>query len=837
VSGSTSGRLGTFSGVFTPSVLTILGLILFLRLGYVVGITGLGETLIIIALANVISVVTSISLGAVATNLKVKGGGVYYIISRTLGLPFGGAIGLVLFAAQAISVGFYCVGFAEGLTAIFGIKSGLAAQAIAAAAVAATVLLAWIGSDWATRFQYVVMAMIVAAILSFAIGVFGHWNPTYLAFNFGSFNGWGNFWIAFAIFFPAVTGFTQGVNMSGDLADAGKSIPRGTAYAVGLSFVIYILVAIGAAATLPRSELISNYGSMKSVAVFAPLIDAGIIAATLSSALASLLGAPRILQTLAKDRVFSFLLPFAAGAGPTNNPRRGVLLTGAIALAIVALGNLNLIASVVSMFFVVTYGLLNYATYYEARGKSPAFRPTLRWYDPWISFAGGIGALGVMLAINIPAGLAATAIVFGIYQYLKRSAIAARWADGQRSYNLQIVREHLLEANARAEHPRDWRPQILAFSDGGVRRDRMLTFASWIEGHSGLTTVVRILEGKGKHIRRIRDEAEEELAEDLKEKSIRAFPLVIASEDLDTAVRIAVQSVGVGPTRINSILLNWIREDAPSEENSDTRRFARNVHAAFSLGCNILVLDSNEAEWKAAVDSEAEAPRIVDVWWRDNRTGRLMLVLAYLLTRNDTWRDATIRLIVVAEPDAADSRRAHLEKMLRDVRIHADVHIVPSVADKIEQIAGASADALIVFLPLSFRDEWFADWLDNDLSKLLPKLPLTVLTMAAEDVDLSADPDEGEESERAAAKDALEDASRKKAASAKAVEDLLAKMTEISKAPTDEKSAVDSATELGKLQSELAACQGRLAQEEAALGQARAAAEKYGIKLDGEATD
>ena len=831
---ATSGRLGTFSGVFTPSVLTILGLILFLRLGYVVGITGLGETLIIIILANAISVVTSISLAAVATNLKVKGGGVYYIISRTLGLPFGGAIGLVLFVAQAISVGFYCVGFAEGLTAIFGIKSSLAAQAIAAGAVAATVLLAWIGSDWATRFQYVVMAMIVAAILSFAVGVFGHWNPTYLTFNFDSFNGWGNFWIAFAIFFPAVTGFTQGVNMSGDLADAGKSIPRGTAYAVGLSFVIYVLVAIGAAATLPRSELISNYGSMKSVAAFAPLIDAGIIAATLSSALASLLGAPRILQTLAKDRVFSFLLPFAEGAGPTNNPRRGVLLTGGIALAIVALGNLNLIASVVSMFFVVTYGLLNYATYYEARGKSPAFRPTLRWYGPWISLAGGIGALGVMLAINIPAGLAATAIVFGIYQYLKRSAIAARWADGQRSYNLQIVREHLLEANARAEHPRDWRPQIFAFSDGGVRRDRMLTFASWIEGHSGLTTVVRILEGKGKHIRRIRDEAEEELAEDLRDKGIHAFPLVIASEDLDAAVRIAVQTVGVGPTRINSILLNWIREDSPTEESADTRRFARNVHAAFSLGCNILVLDSNEAEWKAAVDSDA--PRVVDVWWRDNRTGRLMLVLAYLLTRNDTWRNAIIRLIVVAEPDAADFKRAHLEKMLREVRIEAAVHIVSPIDDKIEQVAGASADTLIVFLSLNFRDEWFSDWLDNDLSKLLPRLPLTVLTMAAEDVDLSADPDEGEESERAAAKDALEDASRKKAASAKAIEDLLVKMREVS-TPVDEKSAADSAAELERLRSELETCQGRLADEEAKLAEARSAAEKYGIKLDDEATN
>ena len=309
------GRTGTFAGVFTPSILTILGLILFLRIGYVVGTGGLGEALIIILLANAISILTSVSLAAVATNLKVKGGGVYYIISRTLGLPFGGAIGLVLFIAQAISVGFYCVGFAEGVTTLLGIDDGLLPQGIAAAAALAMVMLAWIGADWATRFQYLVMALLVGALLSFVLGAGGHWNTALLKINFGSTNGWSDFWVLFAILFPAVTGFTQGVNMSGDLADPSRSIPRGTALAVGISLVIYLVTAILCAGTLPRSVMIYDHGAMKSVAAVPALIDAGIIAATLSSALASLLGAPRILQSLAKDRVFSFLRPFAEGIG------------------------------------------------------------------------------------------------------------------------------------------------------------------------------------------------------------------------------------------------------------------------------------------------------------------------------------------------------------------------------------------------------------------------------------------------------------------------------------------------------------------------------------------
>ncbi|HVU20311.1 MAG TPA: amino acid permease [Rhizomicrobium sp.] len=750
------GRMGTFSGVFTPSILTILGLILFLRIGFVVGTTGLGEALLIILVANAISILTSISLAAIATNLKIKGGGVYYIISRTLGLPFGGAIGLVLFAAQSISVGFYCVGFAEGIAAFTGIENYYFSQAVAALAAVAMIYLAWLGADLATRFQYVVMALVVAALISFGLGAYYHWNPGLLYQNMAPGNGWGQFWVMFAIFFPAVTGFTQGVNMSGDLANPGRSVPLGTGLAVGISLVIYLAVAVICAGTIPRATLIHDYSSMKTVAAYAPLIDAGVIAATLSSALASLLGAPRILQSLARDRVFRFLRPFADGEGSDNNPRRGTLLSGAIALAVVALGNLNMIAAVVSMFFVVTYGLLNYATYYEARGSSPSFRPSLRWYRPVISLAGGLGALGVMLAIDVTAGLIAAALVFGIFQYLRRSAIPARWADGQRSYRLQLVRENLFEANARPEHARDWRPQILAFSSDKVRRVRLLSFANWIEGNSGLTTVLRILEGKGRHIREARERAETELEETLKETGSRAFPLVVSSPNLDEAVQVAVQTVGVGPTRINTVLVNWPAQ-MPQDDTPEKRRFARNLHIAYSLGNNLLILDSGEGEWSRLLATPSHR-RVIDVWWRDSRVGRLMLVLAYLLTRDESWSNAKIRVILAVDSADKAGELKRLEKILQDVRIPASALVVEAEPGKSEQIAKVSTESSIVFLPLVFRKQWFSDWQGDDLSTLLPRLPVTVLVMAAEDVDLSADPDEGEEGERATAADALEDA-------------------------------------------------------------------------------
>jgi amino acid transporter len=211
-----SGTMGTFAGVFTPSILTILGIILFMRLGYVVGNAGLGRALIILALANGISVLTTISLSAISTNLKVKGGGVYYLISRTLGLEFGGAIGIVLYLAQSVSIAFYCIGFAEILAGILGADSKIMPQIIAALAVFFLFIFAWFGADVATRFQYVVMAILGIALISFFWGGFSSWDPAFLTQNWASPSPGIAFWLLFAIFFPAVTGFMQGVSMSGD---------------------------------------------------------------------------------------------------------------------------------------------------------------------------------------------------------------------------------------------------------------------------------------------------------------------------------------------------------------------------------------------------------------------------------------------------------------------------------------------------------------------------------------------------------------------------------------------------------------------------------------------
>ena len=764
--GVQAGKLGTFAGVFTPSILTILGIILFLRLGYVVGNAGLGRALIIILLANTISVLTTVSLSAIATNLKVKGGGDYYLISRTLGLEFGGAIGIVLFLAQSVSIAFYCIGFGEALSHILPVSGKYVPQVIAAAAVSFLFIFAWLGADWATRFQYVVMAILATALVSFFVGGVARWDSALVAGNWTSPASGPSFWVLFAIFFPAVTGFTQGVSMSGDLKDPGKSLPLGTFVAVGLSALVYVVIAFLFAGALPREVLSQDYASMKRVASIGFIIDAGVIAATLSSGMASFLGAPRILQSLAQDRIFPFLLPFAKGAGATGNPRRGVVLSCGIALATVALGNLNLIAPVVSMFFLISYGLLNCATFYEARAASPSFRPRFRWFDARLSLLGGIVCLGAMLAIDVAAGLVAIAVLFSIYQYLKRTAGPARWADSRRSYHLQRVREHLLGAAREPEHPRDWRPELLVFSEDPERREPLLRFASWLEGPSGLTTVVKILEGEGAKMTKRREEVEAELRKDLARLHPGAFPLAVAAPNLSVGVNTLVQAYGIGPIRANTILLNWMEQLPGSEKVQSTQSYGRNLRGAFRLGCNIVVLNAKEEAWASLVELPPEKRRI-DVWWWRDRTSRLMLLFAYLMTRSDEWSGTKIR-VLAAESETREDSEAEadykatvedLRKTLEEFRISAEPEVV--VDTTLEAVAEHSGNAALVFLPFRLKGDQLVGPFGGRVEDLLAPLPVTAICLASEDISLDAEPEEGKSADIAAALDAFSRAKKR----------------------------------------------------------------------------
>jgi amino acid transporter len=753
-----TGNLGTFSGVFTPSILTILGIILFLRMGYVVGNAGLGKTFIIIAIANLISVLTSFSLAAIATNMKVKGGGDYYLISRTLGFAFGGAIGIVLFLAQSISIGFYCIGFGEALAGILTAYGFVFyPQLIALTALTFLFLLAWIGADLATKFQYIVMIFLILALISFYAGGLQKWDSQLLMQNWGGDSNPVNFWILFAIFFPAVTGFTQGVSMSGDLKNAGKSLPLGTFLAVGVSILVYFSVSIIFAASNSLEVLAGNYGAMSKTAAFGFLIDAGVIAATLSSAMASFLGAPRILQSLAHDKIFSMLKPFAKVEGSTGNPRRGVLFSFAIAITTIGLGQLDMIARVVSMFFLISYGLLNYATYFEAATLSPSFRPRFKWYNKKLSLAGFMTCLAVMLAIDLKTGIAATAILFAIYQYLKRTSVPNRWADSQRSFHLQKVRDNLIHANKGIEHPREWRPYILILSNDQSHRNPMLNFANLIQGGSGITSAVKIIRNSGINMGRKKEKAIRELKKEIMENSHHAFPMVLSTINVEAGLPALLQSYGIGPIKANTVLLNWEEKNNDENDYNNSPSYQNYIQVAVQSGCNVLLLCPDNS--RENVESREDIQKTIDVWWQNDDTSRLMLLLSYLISRNKEWGSVKIRLLATNYDQDNKNSMDNIHGMLEEIRIDADPVIV-SQPDA-DEIIHYSKEADLVFLPIKLNNNIPLIFTNDPVDSVVSSLKACVLSISAQKIKLDAEPEDGKVKELAAIYDQFQLAEKK----------------------------------------------------------------------------
>jgi hypothetical protein len=495
---------------------------------------------------------------------------------------------------------------------------------------------------------------------------------------------------------------------------------------------------------------------MNRVALVPWLISGGLFAATLSSALASFLGAPRILQALASDRLFGVLTPFAKGVGPTDNPRRGVLLSFAIAALTVALGDLNVVAPVVSMFFLVSYGLLNYATYYEASSASPSFRPRFRLYRPHISLLGCLACGGTMLAIDPRAAAIALAILFAIHQFLARTGGPDRWADGSRSALFHRVRSSLLAMGAITEHDRDWRPVVLAFSDDPGRRERIMRFATWIEGGSGLTTAVRVVQGEGALARVEARRVEQEMEGNARSQRLETFARVVHAADLDAALPLLLQACGLGPIRPNIALFNWFDREETAEVAPAMRSYGAYLRTALRYGCNVVVLAARDRSLEPLASPDA-APRRIDVVWTGDASSKLALLLAYLMSRREPWRGARLRILTVRQADeTAAQSLAAVHEQLDDIRIPAEATVLEDLGW--EAVGAASSDASLALVPLRVTAAGLRDVAGEPLAHTLEGMPPLALVAAAQDIDLEAQPDEGPQAEAAELQDARADA-------------------------------------------------------------------------------
>ncbi len=712
-----AGGLGTFAGVFTPSILTILGVIMYLRLGWVVGNVGLAPTLVIITLATSITFLTALSISAIATDQKVRGGGAYYMISRSIGLETGGAVGIPLYFALALSVALYTVGFAESMVSIFPILNEKFVGIVTAIAVAA---LALRSARAAIRAQYFIMAIIILSIVSLALGGPAEEAHTGLL---DTVRGHESFWVVFAVFFPAVTGITAGVNLSGDLKNPSRSIPLGTMAAVITGYIIYMSIAAILASRAGPETLAADSLVMRRMALWGSAILLGVWGATLSSAAGSMLGAPRVLQALARDGVLPGPLAWLGrGSEPDDEPRIGTVFTLGVCLAAVYLGNLNVIAPVLTMFFLTTYGVLNLAAGVQRFLGSPSFRPTFRVH--WsLSLAGAIGCVAAMILINAAATIVAVAIVIAIYVWLSRRELTSTWGDVRRGIWMALLRAGLLHLSG-AVDPRNWRPHLLVLSGAPTTRWHLIELATSLTHNRGLMTVSTVLADDS--VSRGRQYSmENTIREYLLKRGVSSLVRVITAPDPFAGAQHLIAAYGLGSVVPNTVLLG------DTEESTHRDAYCRMVVSFHEAQRNVVIVQDHPER------GFGERKRI-DVWWGGlNQNGGLMMILAYLLKTSIQWRGAEVVLKIVVPTDAAaQGVRANLASIIERTRTGARFDVLVSDGRSFAEIlTQSSADADLVFMGIAepSRDVDFAEYYDA-LHRQVDGLPTTVFVLAAEDL-------------------------------------------------------------------------------------------------------
>jgi len=703
--------LGTFLGVYTPTVLTILGVILYMRMGWVVGNAGVLGAMGIVLLANGITLITALSISALSTNMRVGVGGAYYIISRSLGLELGGALGIPLYLSQALSVTLYAYGLAESLRLVW---PDVPVQIVAAIIVIGVVLVAARSTVLALKLQLPIMVFIGMSLVALNGGIDFTVQETPWQ---GSWTD-GGFWQVFAVFFPAVTGVLAGVGLSGDLRDPGKSIPRGVLFAVATGFVVYMAAPWVLSHAAPADVLRNNELLWTDVAFGGALfIMPGLWGAILSSAIGSILGAPRTLQALSMDR----LVPARLGEvdAKTGEPMLALRISGAVALAAVALGDLNAVAGVVSMFFLTTYGMLNLAAGLEELVNDPHYRPRIRvpW---WVSFLGAAGCFVAMFAINPTAFFLAVVIELGIWWYLRRRTLKAAWGDLRTGLWFALARMSMLQLRNARHDPRNWRPHILVFSVDLSRNVDLVALASHFGQDRGIvtaTTLVKADAPDAQHALELR----ERNSRILSEGGLLAFTEVIAVPDLEGGFMTVAQANGFGGIDSNMMVFGW-----PSD-NADrlASLFGRCRQLAGLHKSTMIVRGA-----KSTPPAGMARPEIL-IWWKGKaHNGDLMLLLAHLLSLADDWRGAHLTLAsITADPTAVPELKADVHRLLEDGRITANVEVL--VQDPAQTVVDTihirSRAAALVFLGLADVAEGEERAYADSVLNLVSELPRAIL--------------------------------------------------------------------------------------------------------------
>jgi amino acid transporter/uncharacterized protein YxjI len=674
-------KFGTFGGVFTPSILTILGVIMYLRLPMIIGEAGFWTTLGIILVAHIISITTGLSVSSIATDKKVESGGTYYMISRSLGLPIGGTLGVALFIGLSFSVSLYLIGFSESFLNFWGLDTGISNIRLTGSIVLlAVTILTFISTSLAIKTQYFIMGAIILSLISI---FFGNHNLEPAGEIMEGPSSTISLMVLFGIFFPAVTGFEAGVSMSGDLKNPKKSIPVGAILAILVGLIVYISLSGFLSATVSRDALANDPNILLKISWIPELVVAGIWGATLSSALGSILGAPRILQATAVDSITPGF--FAKGYGATNEPRNALLLTFLIAEAGILVGELDVIARIVSIFFITTYGFLNTSAAFES-WTSADFRPEFK-VPGWISTSGAIACMLVMIQLDFLAMVAAVIILGLLFLYLKRKELSLESGDAWSGVWASLVRTGLTRLKADTSNTRNWRPNIVMFSGNPETRKYMVDLGMAISGKLGVLSAFELVPGQENQLTRSRSILE-------RGKNLPGyFHHKLFSQDVYRGMDEVARHYGFSGVEPNTILMGW------SKNPKTQHNFLKTIRNFEQYGFNSLLLSFNNEKKYGNRHS-------IDIWWSGKgRNLSLAINLVRHITYSKLWKSARLRVLLINPlNDNYESIYRSLKSILDNYRLEAEIKIINSQfiqtsENDIIQTESADTDLVILGIP------------------------------------------------------------------------------------------------------------------------------------------
>jgi solute carrier family 12 sodium/potassium/chloride transporter 2 len=703
----TTATFGTLP-VFMTAISTILGAILFLRFGYAVGHQGFIGTLGIIFLGHMVTIPTAMAVAEIATNQKVQGGGAYYIISRSFGLNIGAAIGIALYLSQAISVAFYVIAFSEAFDPLirffhYEIGAPLIDKrwiGIFSMSILSVIILTR-GANIGMKALYFVVALLFTSLLFFFLG-----SPTTsdqpFILNAQIPNPDGFFYV-FTIIFPAFTGLIAGLGLSGDLKDPGKSIPRGTLWATVGGFVVYILVSFKLTASASPDELASDQMIMEKIAIWGPIIPIGLAAASLSSALGSIMIAPRTLQAMGADEVFpggrlnNWL---SRGKVKDNEPTNAGLVSVIIAFVFVSFGDIDFVAKIISMFFMVTYGVICLISLLEHFAADPSYRPTFRsrWY---LSLLGTVTSFWLMFKMNAPYALLSLIIMVGIYLtvsgYKRKEKGLVNLFRGvvfQLSRQLQILAQRADKEDLN-EH---WRPFTICVSQDTFMRRSAFDLLRWISLKYGFGTYIHYIKGflTEKTNRESREVLNKLISLAAGSKN-RVYLDTIISPSYTSAIAQVIQLSGISGKGNNMILFEF------SQSQPEQLAEALNTHdILYATGFDLCVLNTSYKGFGYK--------KQIHIWITpsDYDNANLMILLGYIILGHPEWKEGIIKIFAIYHPDEAEQKREELKELIREGRLPialGNINLVIASGDKNtrELIGETSQDADLTVI--GFRHE------------------------------------------------------------------------------------------------------------------------------------